>query len=31
MELHEQAMASLRHEIVMLGREIRATQAAALI
>lgn len=31
MELHERAMASLRHEIVMLGREIRATQAAALI
>ncbi len=31
MELHEQAMASLRHEIVMLGRQIRATQAAALI
>jgi hypothetical protein len=31
MELHERAVASLRHEIVMLGREIRATQAAALI
>ena len=31
MELHERAMASLRHEIVMLGREIRATQVAALI
>lgn len=31
MELHERAMASLRHEIVMLGRQIRATQAAALI
>lgn len=31
MELHERAMASLRHEIVMLGREIRATQAASLI
>lgn len=31
MELHERAMGSLRHEIVMLGREIRATQAAALI
>lgn len=30
-ELHERAVASLRHEIVMLGREIRATQAAALI
>jgi hypothetical protein len=31
MELHERAVASLRHEVVMLGREIRATQAAALI
>lgn len=31
MELHERALTSLRHEIVMLGREIRATQAAALI
>ena len=31
MELHERAVASLRHEIVMLGREIRATQAVALI
>ncbi|PXW78177.1 replication protein C-like [Blastomonas natatoria] len=31
MELHERAAASLRHEVVMLGREIRATQAAALI
>ncbi|WP_054109383.1 helix-turn-helix domain-containing protein [Novosphingobium sp. AAP83] len=31
MELHERAVTSLRHEIVMLGREIRATQAAALI
>ena len=31
MELRERAVASLRHEIVMLGREIRATQAAALI
>ncbi|MBA4050470.1 MAG: hypothetical protein C0472_01025, partial [Erythrobacter sp.] len=31
MELHERAMASLRHEIVMLGRAIRATQADALI
>ncbi|MBA4079950.1 MAG: hypothetical protein C0456_19395 [Hyphomonas sp.] len=31
MELHERAVASLRHEVVMLSREIRATQAAALI
>jgi len=31
MELHERAVVTLRHEIVMLGREIRATQAAALI
>ncbi len=31
MELHERAIASLRHEVVMLGREIRATQADALI
>lgn len=31
MELHVRAVTSLRHEIVMLGREIRATQAAALI
>lgn len=31
MELHERAVASLRHEVVMLGREIRATQAAAVI
>lgn len=31
MELQERAAASLRHEIVILGREIRATQAAALI
>jgi replication initiation protein RepC len=30
-ELHERAVASLRHEVVMLSREIRATQAAALI
>jgi hypothetical protein len=31
MELHERAVASLRHEVIMLGREIRATQAAAVI
>lgn len=31
MQLHERAVASLRHEVVMLGREIRATQAACLI
>lgn len=31
MELHERAVASMEHEIVMLGREIRATQPAALI
>ncbi len=31
MELHERAIASLRHEVVMLGREIRATQAPAMI
>lgn len=31
MELYDCAVASLRHEIVMLGREIRATQADALI
>jgi hypothetical protein len=31
MDLHERAVTSLRHEIVMLGREIRATQSATLI
>ncbi len=28
MELHERAVASLRHEVVMLGRQIRATETA---
>lgn len=31
MEMHERAVASLRHEVVMLGRDIRATQPTAVI
>ena len=31
MELHERAVASLRHEVVMLGRHIRATEAGGAI